>query len=188
MAVSRWYDRKVREAKLTLMNDAGAWKKIVDMAVSQFNSLGFQVTIGPSDSVTGADIVARFSMGSGPDKNFSWAVANFDAEVTHGQTAAHIDDRGKMDKAVIFLPGKLKHIKDDLKVIVAVHELIHACGLTDHDPNEGIMYAKLQELNGKLIWPQEDTSHLQSMPPIKIGGWTRCQMNFLWNGQACENN
>ena len=49
------------------------------------------------------------------------------------------------------------------------------------------MYAKLQELNGKLIWPQENTSHLQSMPPIKIGGWTRCQMNFLWNGQACEN-
>lgn len=48
------------------------------------------------------------------------------------------------------------------------------------------MYAKLQLLNGKLIWPQEDTAKLQGMPPIRVGGWTLCQMNFLWNREACD--
>jgi hypothetical protein len=184
---TKWYNRKLKEGKLTVFNDAGAWKGIVKQAVNDFNKLQFGVTLDYSDSHITADIVVRYSLGSGQDKDFSWAKANFDAEVVHGQTSAKKDSHGRVEKAVIFLPGKLKNIKDDLKGVVTVHELIHACGLVDeddHDPEGGVMYAKVQLVNGKLQEPPGEGKTIQGMPPIRIGNWTKAQMAYLWTEQS----
>jgi hypothetical protein len=143
-----------------------------------------------ADNHIGANIVVRVSQGSGQDPNFPWAKANFDAKNVHGQTVANIDSKKRVDKAVIFLPGRLTNIKDDLKLVVIVHELIHACGLVekdDHDPVGGVLYAKLQLVNGKLQEPPGGKGiSIAGMPPIRIGGWTQCQMNSLWNKGGCE--
>ena len=176
---AKWYDRKRKEGKLTVFNDAGAWKGIVDSARDEFNKLQLGVSLESSDSVTGADIIVRYSMGSGQDKNYSWATADFDAAKVHGQTASHLDDRGFVEKAIIFLPGKLKKLKDELKVVVTVHEMIHAAGLVakkDHDPDGGVLYSDLQLVDGKLQEPGG-----AGMPPIRIGNWTKTQIGHLWS-------
>jgi len=183
---SKWYDRVIKDAKLTYYNDAGAWKPLVMKAVDTFNNqLPFGVTLDKADNHIGANIVVRFSHGTGQDPDFSWAKANFDAEHVHGQTVANIDHKGRVDKAVIFLPGRLQKVKDDVKELVIVHELIHACGLVeknDHDPVGGVLYASLQLVNGRLQEPPGDSkTKIDGMPPVRVGHWTQCQMAHLWN-------
>jgi hypothetical protein len=189
---SKWYDRVIKDGKLTYYNDAGMWKSLVGKAVDTFNNhLPFGITIDKADNHIGANIVVRISQGSGQDPDFSWAKANFDAENVHGQTVANVDRKNRVDKAVIFLPGKLKKVKDDIKVLVIVHELIHACGLVeknDHDPVGGILYAKLQLMNDKLYEPSGDSKiKIEGMPPVRVGAWTQCQMNHLWNKGGCAD-
>jgi len=185
---SPWYSRVIKDSKLTVFNDAGAWTGIVTKAINEFNGLPFQIVMdgGAKDHIS-ANVVVRLSAGSGKDKNFSWAVANFDAKKTHGQTASNIDDRGRVDKAVIFLPSRLEKVSDELKMAITVHELIHACGLvekTDHDPVGGIMYKEFQVVGGKL---QEPGKGIVGMPPIRIGGRTLCKIGELWNKALCED-
>lgn len=182
---SPWHPRVVKEAKLKVFNGAGAWAQQVTKAVSEFNGLHFPVTLESADDKVKADVVVRLSNGN--DSEFGWAHSNFDAASTHGQTASDLDGKNRVGKAVVFLPAKLAKVSNEVKILVTIHELIHASGLVeknDHD-SAGIMAAKFQLIDGKLREASEDRN-LKGMPPIRVGAWTRCMLTQLWGGAQCE--
>jgi len=182
---NKWYARAVKEAKLKVFNGAGVWAKHVDKAVSDFNNLKFPVTYVSAEDKVVADVVVRMSQGN--DTEFNWAHANFDAAKTHGQTVSDIDKKGIVGKAVVFLPAKLASVSDEVKVVVTLHELIHAAGLVQPNDHEtsGIMASGFQLIDGKLREASTDKT-LQGMPPIRVGPWTICQLNHLWLGSDCD--
>lgn len=185
---SPWHPRVVRAKKLNVFNDAGIWAVHVKKAFTDFNGLGFPVTLAWAEDKVKADVVVRLSNGN--DTEFGWAKSNFNAASTHGQTISDVDDRNRVSKSVVFLPAKLARVSNDIKVLVVVHELIHASGLiekNDHDPGGGIMAAKFQLISGKLREASEDRN-LRGMPPIRVGGWTRCTLNPLWGGECEEDD
>ena len=180
-----------RGGRLTVYNGAGQWTKHVSKGIADFNGLPFKIILDPEPDKIKADIVVMISYGK--LSAFTWdrreIKSDFDAAATHGQTGSFLDSRDRVEKAVIFLPAKLKKIPDEIKVLVVVHELIHACGLVeknDHDPIGGIMYATMQLVDGKLREPSMD-KNLKGMPPIRIGTWTQCKISELWhNSEDCK--
>lgn len=198
----QWFKRIRESGHLKVFNGAGVWSKHVEKAIADFNGLPFKIVLDKEPDENKADVIVILSDGKSTvyprgERNFDGdkAKADFDAEKTHGQCHGFIDSRGFVWKAVIFLPEKLKKVPDDIKSMVVVHELIHACGLvekTDHDPVGGILYKSHQLREGKLFEPSTD-KNLKGMPPIRVGGWTQCQIVHLWkvtderkNAAVCE--
>jgi hypothetical protein len=191
-----WYERIRKNGKLSVYNGAGAWSKHVTKAVADFNGLPFKILLSTEADESKANVVVILSDGKsttyprdGTKIDGNVITADFNAAKTHGQAGSFLDSRGKVQKVVIFLPEKLKKVSDEVKVMVVVHELIHACGLVekkDHDPVGGILYADLQLFDGKLREPSTD-KNLKGMPPIRVGAWTHCKVAELWQtSEVCE--
>ncbi|MEO7672671.1 MAG: hypothetical protein ABIU09_01165 [Pyrinomonadaceae bacterium] len=185
----KWYERVRTSRHLKVFNGAGVWSKHVLKAIDDFNGLPFNIVLDKEPDENKADVVVILSDGKstvyprgGRKINGTTITANFDAAKTHGQAGSFLDSRDRISKVVIFLPEKLKDVPDEIKVLVVVHELIHSCGLVekrDHDPVGGILSATLQLFDGKLREASTD-KNLKGMPPIRVGGWTQCQIADLW--------
>jgi hypothetical protein len=77
--------------------------------------------------------------------------------------------------------GKVNGTKKQKEVIV-VHELIHAAGMDEHY-DRGIMFANMGESGDGLIEYLHGKSS-KTMPQIRVGGQTACNMKMLWSGGA----
>ena len=66
--------------------------------------------------------------------------------------------------------------------VIAVHELIHACGLEnqDHATDDGLFYFPLAPSgDGKIIVPAEGKEGLP-MPPLCLDALTAAKIGSLW--------
>jgi hypothetical protein len=181
---AEWLEDVKKKKELSVYNDGGVWKSIVPMAVRMFNSLALGVKLTEVKEKSGANIVVLASTGESSypyyDQEFS---VSFDAGLPHGKTLPMVGEiHGKLEHAVVFLPTKLQSKTNDIKVLVTVHEFIHAAGLNtnaDHDPVGGIFYARFTNTNGKLLEILPDRN-AKPMPPIRVGGHTRSKLMALW--------
>jgi hypothetical protein len=176
-----WFKR-FREAKeLPYFNKITSWKAPIAAAIKSFNGLGFDVQLVPAKEEK--DALVAFVLASGPTSHpFPGGVSktkpDFNPDGLHGQTAAHLDGRNEIYYATIFLPGKINKTTQEQKEMVVVHEIIHACGMDEHD-TEGIMYDKFRD-SGTGVIELVPPSGAKGMPPIRLGATTVSIMKKLW--------
>lgn len=182
----KWFERIRRSGQLTVFNDAGAWSAVVTTAMQTFNAQGFGVQLVAEQDEIKANVVVKISEGT-TKYNFygqDWPV-NFNAAEPHGKTLPFVDpDKDVLVKAAVFLPSKLKNVSNDVKVMVTVHELIHAAGLSsneDHDTHSGVFYNRFNIVQGKMMEILPNKGALP-MPPIRVGPQTTCKLKGLWDG------
>lgn len=179
---NQWFKR-FRESKELpyVITKATAWKADIAAAVTSFNGLGFGVKLVPSGE--GKQTLLDFVLAQGPTSHpFPGGVAqtkpSFKPEKMHGQAAVHLDRKNVIDYAVIFLPGKVTKVTKEQKEMIIVHEIIHACGMDEHD-SEGIMYDVFLA-SGKGVIEMVSPAGTKAMPPIRIGAATTSIMQSLW--------
>lgn len=196
-----WMKSVKDSGTILYFNDGGSWAGDIDRAATTFNALGFPVKYSKAKEKSNAHVVIKLSMG--PEKvTFSGGTINtpagFSADVLAGRTevAGQIVNNGPAELifAATFLPGKVKATADQKEVIV-VHEMIHACGLDggkpdgshtrdqDHD-TEGILYPVMSPKGTGLI-ENNAASDAKEMPPIRVGGQTRCKILMIWDPKGC---
>jgi hypothetical protein len=180
MAVE-WFKRFREGRELPYVNKATAWKAAVEAAIVSFNNLSLGVKLVPAKEEK--DALIAFVLAIGPTKyKFPGGTAEtgpkFKPDGLHGQTALQIDGRGYIYFAAVFLPGKIDKTTKEQREMVVVHEIIHACGMDEHD-TEGIMYDTFKN-DGTGLIELVPAAGVKAMPPIRVGGTTLSIMRKLW--------
>jgi hypothetical protein len=149
---NKWNDKVKRTNRLLVYADpaikTGVWASLFETSVREFNQLSKQhklgVTLEISDSAPipgggGADVSVTTANGQ---IKFEYdgvqQQAAFDGSSMHGRTKQILRDDG-MEKAYVFLPAQpmiltptgRRPVGPGVMKLIAVHELVHACGLVD---------------------------------------------------------
>ncbi|MGI8639256.1 MAG: hypothetical protein ACR2MG_04810 [Pyrinomonadaceae bacterium] len=190
-----WISSVKDTGKLKIYNElAGKWKIIFHLALESFKTLGLSVNIEKTVNKEQANVLMRLANKVAKyDYDEQSFTQPFSGTALHGLTMQLSRD-GEIEKAVIFLPetpqtsvgyirGKLvvESVSQDIMLGIAVHELIHACGLenSDHADN-GIFYFPLAISGKKLIVPEKDKNN-KPMPPFFLSPITISKVQSLWN-------
>jgi hypothetical protein len=193
-------------ADSSVKND-GVWLRVFRDALVKFNGLKLGVTLveeptDPPDPLTLAGAHVQFATGAGTitaqarGKPQSGTLVGTDL---HGHTFTFRDPG--IVKAFIFVPatptigGGGRQAGDPIRLYIAVHELLHACGLQDSDHNPEAIpdvfcsepTASMNPIQGateaddrmRVGPPRQDKSNI--FPPIKANGRTRTGIQRLWN-------
>jgi len=154
-----WPDDIKRKGELTIGLDASigkaVWDRVFRDAIFEFNKLSnthkLRVTFVTADDLAKANVEARAATG---DFEFQYPpdipkqTIRFDGKGAHGLCKPLIGEftgrsrvpEYRMRKALIYVPanpmgdggGKLRPVGDPVRLVIAVHELVHACGLVDN--------------------------------------------------------
>jgi hypothetical protein len=194
-----WASRVRGTGKLTVHNGlkSGSWAHVFTAALQAFNRLGLPITMTQGDDEQSANVIMRVADGEATYEYDGTTLSHaFDGKRLHGYTML-ISREGKQEteKAAVFLPsnprsgpmyrgGKAVYEKASVEMmkVIAVHELIHACGLDnqDHATDDGVFYFPLApDGRGKMIVPgagQDD----KPMPPLRLAGSTISKIKSLW--------
>ena len=160
------WDPKVKATGKLLVWDeisVGRWSTIFDLALASFNKhmAGAGVTVEKAPSKGKANVIMKLK----PSK------------VTNGNARMWLRDPQKdmVMEAEIFLPDdrRVGENQEEASVdqleIIAVHELIHACGLANRDHGgDGLFNSPLTPMEGKFTYAQKGRNQTP-MPPIRIG-------------------
>ena len=193
----QWVDYVRKNYKLTVYNKAAAWSGPIQKAKEEFNKLNLGVKLEFTTEEKKANIIVVLA--TGPDKidfqdaYFEGTVstkADFKPDVFHGYCGTLRDPQTNVITfAGIFLPGSVK-ATDEQKMVVVLHEFLHACGLNgmmadgkqhpgqDHDL-EGIMTGQMKP-DGKGLIEYMPVKGVKPMPPIRISGKTQGAARLLW--------
>ena len=220
-----WRDEVKRTGKLTLALDPSigqhGWAKAFQDGVAAFNGLRLAVTYELTTDQAKANVVAqaktekfKFGYDDGEFKKEEEEYA-FDGTSVHGHCSmlsGNVRNRTtrsyelRMIRAFIFVPAKPSAapmrrgiVGDPVKMVVAVHEMVHACGLdNDHhtvddvfcwpkpsydaqDPDKDRVEAYTGRRENKMI-AGKPVPHpvMISMPPIVLNGPTQEKIRRLW--------
>jgi hypothetical protein len=206
-----WVDRVKQTGQLSVFPGpgvaGGGWVVVFDNALLRFNELSrllsFRVRVTKATSPPdksgrgGADI--QFETAS---KHISFTALgqteseSFSGNGLHGLTKTVAMSFGggpaKIEKAFIFVPStpltggaKARVVGDGVKLVIAVHELIHACGLDEKGDHSPFTDPDLFLLVGSLsagTSPQDDKLDFggKIMPPIWMSRRTAAKIKALW--------
>ena len=221
MATS-WYDTIKKTKQLTVFLDPMLaklqWKAAFDDAFKQFNALSKLHSLGVTLAISttppnpkgfgGADV--QFATAVGPYKFTSFDQefkGTLDGNGTHAKTAQikYQDGRGQaIGKAFIQVPttpqiGAPSRVAGDpVKMVMAVHELIHACGLDDNDHSPLTDPDVFYDSPSPVVGPQPKDDRMQLiqrtqkpgqprpsqvyklMPPVFLNGRTADLIQKNW--------
>jgi hypothetical protein len=145
--------RKVKETKRLLVYvdptvQTGMWGSLIDASIGEFNQLSKQHRLGvtlqksgdpPIPGRGGADVLVASANGQ-IDFRYDGIEQTlpFDGTRLHGKTRQIRTDQG-MEKAYMYLPAQpmintpngRRAVGPAIMKLIAVHELVHACGLVD---------------------------------------------------------
>jgi hypothetical protein len=223
-----WLDHIKRTGKLTIFIDdsigRAGWAQVFRNAILEFNKLSrdhkLGVTLVAQADQNKANVEARAAAG---DIEFSYPpdipkeTIRFDSTKPHGLTRTvmtKIVDRGTVQqfrvvKAFIHVPSTPRGIRngtpspvgDPVKLVIAVHELIHVCGLVDnseHSVDDVFSWPNLRMGNkpsedrvgtlggqytfpGKPGEPDRVGHRVLEMPPILLKRETAEKIRQLWS-------
>ena len=156
---------------LTVYNNmsAGQWANIFTLTLRSFNNLstqhGLKVKLAETKDKEKANIVMNLS----DDDAFKTLV--------HGKGRVSVQD-GFVIKVEVFLPSQPAQNHKDVLLFIALHELVHACGLENSDhANDGVFMTLPNIRNGK-IWAAANS---KKMPPYFLAPSTVSKLNALWS-------
>jgi hypothetical protein len=198
--IKPWLKRIRVTGELKVYCPANPWSAEVTKAITTFNglSLGCQLKVASDDR--SADVVVKLCKGKRDKHNqlvkgqiFTIPHPNgtinspgaFVSDKLGGYTRMLIDDiKREVFLAGIFLPGDYPKPTADQKEMIIVHELIHSTGMDEHD-SYGLMFDSFQPQGTGLLemLPDKDS---KPMPPVRLGGKTRCKVALAWKTDAKE--
>jgi hypothetical protein len=192
-----WMDSVKKSKKLLVFNGitTAQWMPIFAPALQSFNKLPIAIEAKEEKDRDKANVLMFTSTGTAKhehgdeEKN-----ATFDATRFHGYTM--LFHRQKiLEEVAIFLPSEPKiqgGFKDngetiwetpnlDQMRVIAVHELIHACGLdnAEHD-DEGVFQKNLTPVGTKMGYVMAIKGS-KLMPPIYLSGATKAKIIKNWS-------
>lgn len=153
-----WIDSIKESGKLSVYDGIGGgrWANVFRKALDEFNKLskryGLGIRVNRAGGEGEAQVLMRLAAGAAAfeyDRTTYSSV--FDKNKMHGST--HLVSRKgepNVEKAFIFLPSEpqistpngIRHAGINILTFIAVHELIHACGLHDSDHGiDGVFYS-----------------------------------------------
>lgn len=166
-----WTRRVKRTGTLTVYNNmsVGQWANIYTLAFQAFNDLsarhGLKVKLTETTEKDRADVVMSLL----DDEAFKGLV--------HGKARlSHMN--GQLVGVEVRLPSQPAQNHPDVLTFIALHELVHACGLEngDHD-NDGV-FMTLPNIRDGKIWASQDS---KKMPPFFLAPSTISKINALWS-------
>ena len=178
------WNKKVKDSgKLSVYNGlTGKWSNTFQIALPAFNDLtkasGLKIELVAETNELSANVLMNVGDGvvtfAGQSKTISGSV--------HGKTI-HVSNDNENDqftliRAAIFLPGKATEINQTVMTFIALHELVHACGLDtnkDH-ANDGI-FMTLPNIQDNLLFSGDKT---RKMPPWFFDPVTITMLQKLW--------
>jgi hypothetical protein len=194
----KWVSYIRKDGELKVYNAAPTWAVAVRKAIEEFNKLSLGVKLVTVTEQPKANIVVKAAKGKDSidfaDAYYEGTVptsAKFKPDILHGYCGTLRDkEKNLIAFAGIFLPGSVR-ATDDQKMVITLHEFIHASGLNgisedgtenanqDHDL-EGIMAGQMK-VSGKGLIEYMPMKGAKAMPPIRISEKTRCLARALWS-------
>jgi len=198
-----WTDRVKVGGQLSIYTDpsvSGAWTTVLIDAVREFNSLsktkGLGITLTESRDAPaprgagGADVAVATANGNiSCTYEGTTRAGAFDGSRMHGLTLQFQID-GKIEKAFVFLPRSpqvntprgLRAVGASVMKIIAIHEFVHACGLSNAEHSTDDLF----QAN-----PQVDPGNTAAgdkvriryglwMPPLALSGSTVRHIKSVW--------
>jgi len=201
-----WIDTVVHRGRLSIYAGAtlrgGNWLSVFNQALREFNALSrtyhLRVILAgssdpPAESGGGADVAIdtaseniSYSYGGARDSE------GFDGSRMHGRTF-QASREGKIEKAFVFLPQSplintpqgQRPVGAGVMLVIAVHELLHACGLSNSDHtqddlfqgNPQVDYGSSAAADRVLI---QAGGRTRRMPPLVLSGATATKIKDLW--------
>jgi len=221
-----WLDEVKRTGKLTIALDESigqqGWTKAFRDGIAKFNELRVGVTYEQTDNQAKANVIAQAKVGDfefGYDDGH-WVMAKkpykFEGNSVHGLCSVlkgEVRNRAsrtyetRIVRAFIFVPakpridgGRSRLVGDPVRLVVAVHEMIHACGLDDdyhtandvfawprakYDPqnnpdNDRVEVATGQRQDVVIAGQKMNQPVIVSMPPVFLNAPTQEKIRRLW--------
>ncbi len=179
----------------------GSWAGILKDVIREFNSLSRKYQLGvtliessnPPTDTGGADISIQSANGA---VSFSYGgvtkPGSFSGIQMHGLTLLFSRD-GFIEKAAVFLPSHpqvntpngLRAVGPNVMKLIAIHELVHACGLTnnEHSPSD-LFQANPQVYPGDTAAGDkvmiQTGGKVTGMPPFVLSSQTANHVKRLW--------
>lgn len=172
----------------------GSWRAVFDQALQEFNrlsgakGLGVRLERAPADD--GAQVLVEAASRT-IDREYEGVPIrhSFSGSALHGYTALVSRD-GKIERAFVFLPSTPqvntprgpREAGPGVKLVIAVHELVHACGLTNAEHSNDDLFMGFPNVDAGTR-PQGDrvrVSHSVVMPPLVLSTGTANRIRTLW--------
>jgi len=222
-----WLDPIKDTGQLTIGFDGSlgraGWERVFRDAILEFNKLSnshrLGVTFVRAEDPKTANVEARAARGNFDFEyppNIPKKTIRFDGAAVHGlckPLLTKVRDRARVEqhklmKAFIYVPaapltdrnGKSRVVGDPVKLVIAVHEMIHACGLVEdneHSVDDIFSWPQLRvgnqasedrlaTLGGTITFPGKPgepprTGHSTvDMPPLFLKAETATKVRNLW--------
>lgn len=173
----------------------GSWRAVFDQAVQKFNwlsganSLG--VTLARARRAEEAHVTVEAASRSIDGEYDGVPIRHaFSGSALHGYTAL-ASREGHIEKAFVFLPSMPqvntprgpREVGPGVKLVIAVHELVHACGLTnaDHASDDLFMGFPTVDAGTRPEGDRVRVSHSVVMPPLVLGAGTVAKVRRVWS-------
>lgn len=181
---------------------AADWAQVIEDAVTGFNRIARRSRLGVTfefsddppgdDAATGSEVGIRVLDG---EASYTFQGATYSASLTgaqmHGKTQLLRDgSSGEVLRAMIFLPANpllstpsaVRPAGANVRLVIAFHELVHACGLTDAD-HAGAAFDGHPSVDfGRTPRRDRVVSGRRRMPPLVLEADTIRQIAALWSG------
>ena len=179
----------------------GTWLTAVQEAIREFNALStahrLGVTYIQSESAPSDTGGANLSIATGNGGvSFSYSgthTTTINGRALHGSTMLISRQGGSIEKAFMFLPGQpmintpsgQRPTGLGIMKIIALHELIHGCGLhnSDHSPNDVFNGFPSADPGRTAVQDRIQITvggQYQFMPPVIFSGATAAKISGLW--------
>lgn len=194
------WSESVRKSKTLLVYNEitnTKWKSIFSSVLQSFNKLPLGIKAKQTSKKDEANVVMHSSDGVA---EFNFAnekqVATFDGKRFHGYTMLlRRAESSFLEKAAVFLPseplirGGFKDNGDEIiespnlnqMRVIAVHELIHACGLDNDEHDDDGLFQKNLVPSGDKMASLMAVKGSKPMPPMYISGATKAKILNNWS-------
>ncbi|HLX45661.1 MAG TPA: hypothetical protein VKR43_19585 [Bryobacteraceae bacterium] len=195
-----WTDSVRTSGKLVIKVSqlAGSWGHVFRQALREFNNLSSAHKLGVSivepKQTDKAEPNLTVQTASGPvsaSYDGQTRSGQFDGGRLHGQTLLFWrDPENVVEKGFIYLPSEplvntpsgQRPVGAGVMTVIAVHELLHACGLDNDDHSTDLFQANPQVDYGDT--PAADRVLIgrgpKGMPPLILDGATAKKVRDLW--------
>ena len=194
-----WIDPIRQRKQLTVQlgqGVTGEWLSIVESAINTFNHLSRQhalnVSFQVADSSADVDLLVADGHVSFQCGTFITS-GRFDGKRLHGLTR-FLRKGQRIERALVLLPMKPTTGDDEahrlvgrhVRKLIAIHELIHACGLDQSDHAPGDLFQAYPAVEngespgGDRVCCELRNGRRRAMPPIILNDRTITKLRQLW--------
>lgn len=179
------------------IRNSSVWKSVAQSSINQFNRLSRRYRLGVklvATTASSANVIVNLVNGK---TSFSYDnnqhTVSLSGKGLHGLTYK-LNRSGRIVQAYVFLPSGpqisipagQRGVGNGIKLVIAVHEFIHCCGLSESEhSNNDIFVANPSTDYGST--PQRDVVVIQAKrgrqrkaPPLFLGSTTASHIRAVW--------